>query len=52
MDDRDYVTPNDVRAIAVDILAHRMILSRKGKVKFKDSRSFINDLLENISVTS
>ena len=52
MDDRDYATPNDVRAIAVDILAHRMILSRKGKVKFKDSRSFINYLLENISVTS
>lgn len=52
MDDRDYATPNDVRAIAVDILAHRMILSRKGKVKFKDSRAFINYLLENISVTS
>ena len=32
--ERDYVTPDDVKKIAVSVLAHRIILSPQGKSEF------------------
>ncbi|MEG0354798.1 MAG: MoxR family ATPase [Lachnospiraceae bacterium] len=48
---RNYVTPNDIRAIAVDVLAHRIILSAKGRTTFIHSTTYVQDVLERLSVT-
>ena len=45
-----FVTPEDVRAIAVPVLAHRLILNREGKMKQISSEKVIRDILAQIPV--
>ncbi len=41
IDDRDYCTPDDVKKVMVSVLAHRIILSPKGKSKFETQEQAI-----------
>jgi MoxR-like ATPase len=47
---RDYVLPDDIKALAVPALAHRALLSSTGQSQGADSRAFINEILETIPV--
>lgn len=51
---RAYVTPDDVRSVAVDTLAHRLILSRHGSMQQTDlllqKRTVMQSLLERVPV--
>ena len=46
---RDYVTPEDIKALAVPVLAHRIILQR-GRVGAKGSDAKILEILAEIKV--
>jgi MoxR-like ATPase len=46
---RDYVLPDDVKALAVPVLAHRLVLEPGSSNKIS-ARDIINELLENIPV--
>lgn len=47
---RDYVIPDDIKYIADSVLSHRIILSVKGKSKYKNSSEFINRILSTVAV--
>ncbi len=49
---RDYVTPDDVKYIAECVLALRVILSVKGKTKYKTPEALIRRILANTPVPS
>jgi MoxR-like ATPase len=44
---RGFVMPDDVKAVMPDVLAHRLMLSPKGKSAFENER----EALENIALT-
>ncbi|MBO6140191.1 MAG: MoxR family ATPase [Ruminococcus sp.] len=45
---RDYVTPDDVRYLASDCLAHRLILSPKGKSQFPTNEAALGAVLMTV----
>lgn len=45
--DRDYVIPDDVKAVAAAILAHRVVLSY-GQSRYRDSVKLIEEILESV----
>lgn len=47
---RDFVTPDDVRDMAVSVLAHRIQLTPKGKSIMSGQQSIIMDILKSIPV--
>ncbi len=47
---RGYVTPQDVKAVAPDILRHRIILSYEAEAEGKSSDDIISAILERIEV--
>ncbi len=46
---RNFVTPDDVKAVAVSVLAHRIVLSY-GYGKGNDTRTFVSQILDSIPV--
>ena len=48
--DREYVTPDDVKNVAVPVLAHRIILSPQGKTAFSSTDEYIANLLRTCDV--
>ena len=48
--DRDYVSPDDVQAIAADVLRHRILLSFEAEADGVDSDAVVNHLLERVPV--
>ncbi len=48
--EREYVTPDDVKATAVSVLAHRIILSPQGKTAFGSGEAYIENVLKNCAV--
>lgn len=48
--ERDYVIPQDVMDVAVDVLSHRIMLSSKGKLLYKNKREFIEEILRTTQV--
>lgn len=46
---RDYVTPDDVRYLAKDCLAHRLILSPKGKSQFPTNEEALEAVLMTVA---
>lgn len=50
--EREYATPDDVKAAAVSVLAHRIILSPQGKSEFKSSEEYVKNILNTITVPS
>ncbi len=47
---RDYVSPEDIHAIAHDVLRHRIILTYEAEAEGVDSDSFISSLLERVAI--
>ena len=47
---RDFVTPDDIKTLAVDALAHRLILKVEDVMKLIDERKIIKQILETVSV--
>ena len=50
LDQRDFVTPDDVQTIAHDVLRHRIIVSFEAEAKGVNSDSTIEKLLESVPV--
>jgi MoxR-like ATPase len=48
--DRKYVIPDDVKAAAMYVLPHRMVLSSSAKVKKNAAKEIIENILENVAV--
>jgi MoxR-like ATPase len=47
---RDYVIPDDIKALALQTLAHRLIISPSARIKNVDPRSVIQEILDSIPV--
>ena len=47
---RDYVTPDDVKLLAVPTLAHRLIVNPAARVKNVDTRHVVEELLTSVPV--
>jgi MoxR-like ATPase len=47
---RDFVIPDDVKYLAVPVLAHRLILKSEASLKMQPSESVISELLEKVAV--
>lgn len=50
MEDREYVLPDDIKKIAKNVLAHRIILSANGRANFKDEAEVIDYVLNMVEV--
>ncbi|MBE6856299.1 MAG: MoxR family ATPase [Ruminococcus sp.] len=50
--DREYVTPDDVKNTAVQVLAHRIILSPQGKTTYGTPEEYIKSIISEHSVPS
>jgi MoxR-like ATPase len=48
--ERDYVTPDDIKALAMVALAHRLIISPSARIKNVDPRAVIQEILDSIPV--
>jgi MoxR-like ATPase len=48
--DRDYVIPDDIKAMAEPALAHRMIVSPSARIKNVDSRAVLKEILDSVPV--
>lgn len=49
MNDRNYVIPDDVKAVAPAVLSHRLVMKNSARFKSGADENVINDILENIS---
>jgi MoxR-like ATPase len=47
---RDYVIPDDIKALAEAVLAHRLILNPVARIRSSDTRSVIAEILRNTAV--
>jgi MoxR-like ATPase len=47
---RDFVTPDDIKALAMVALAHRLIISPSARIKNVDPRSVIQEILDSTPV--
>jgi len=47
---RDFVTPDDIKTLAVDALAHRLILKVEDVMKRVDERKIVKEALDTVSV--
>lgn len=50
LEGRDYVIPDDVKALAKPMLAHRLIISPSARIKNVDASAVIDELLNSIPV--
>jgi MoxR-like ATPase len=50
LDGRDFVTPDDVQALVVPVLAHRLVLSRDAVLEGRDAETVLADLLAGVPV--
>lgn len=50
LDSRDYVTPDDIQAIAFDVLRHRIILSFEAEAEGITADRFITELMHRVAV--
>lgn len=48
--DRDYVTPEDIRNVFVDVLGHRVKLSTKARAEGKDIKEALYELFNGVNV--
>ena len=50
IDGRDFVTPDDVKAMAPSVLPHRMILSSAARLKESSGEQLVAEILSSVSV--
>ncbi|MBF6591314.1 MAG: AAA family ATPase [Ktedonobacterales bacterium] len=48
MGGRDYVKPDDIKALAAPVLAHRLLITAQGRLRSQDARAVIDDVLAKI----
>jgi MoxR-like ATPase len=49
-DGRDYVTPDDLKALAVHVLAHRLLVSADAAMSGRTSQSVLAEVLHEVPV--
>ncbi|MFC2031414.1 AAA family ATPase [Chloroflexota bacterium] len=47
---RDFVTPDDIKALSMETLAHRLIISPSARIKNVDPRAVIQEILDSTPV--
>ncbi|MCI0476838.1 MAG: MoxR family ATPase, partial [Anaerolineales bacterium] len=47
---RDYVIPDDIKALAESALAHRLIVSPAARLKNVDARAVVDELIHSVAV--
>ncbi|MBI2724434.1 MAG: MoxR family ATPase [Chloroflexi bacterium] len=47
---RDYVLPDDVQALAVPVLAHRLTLNAQSRLRGRDASGLVSEVLEHVAV--
>jgi len=47
---RDYVTPDDIKAIARPVMTHRLVLTSEAEIKGVDADDIVADLLDSVEV--
>ena len=47
---RDYVTPDDVKAMTLPVLSHRLMLSPKGKSAYPSSEAVMSEIASSVNV--
>ncbi len=52
MDGRDYVIPDDIKGLAVAILAHRLIVKSQASLREIDPDRIVREILGSVSVTT
>ncbi len=50
MQGRDYATPDDVKRLAVPVLAHRLIASLEARLRGRDAVAIVESILETVPV--
>ena len=50
LEGRDYVIPDDIKALAMTALAHRLIVSPSARIKDVDPRAVVEDVLQSVPV--
>jgi MoxR-like ATPase len=50
IENRDYITPDDVRALAIPVLAHRLVPDTKAKYSGQRNDQIIQEALEKTAV--
>ena len=50
LNDRDFVLPDDIKALAVSVLAHRIIVSPAARLRELSPERIVNEILDNLPV--
>ncbi|MDA0814976.1 MAG: MoxR family ATPase [Chloroflexi bacterium] len=50
LDERDFVQPDDIKALAYPVLGHRVIVSPSARVRDVDSAQIVNEVVERVAV--
>ncbi len=50
LDDRDYVIPDDIRRLAVPVLAHRLLLTAEAQIARRTSASVVEALVDQTAI--
>ncbi|MHB9286821.1 AAA family ATPase [Halobacteriales archaeon Cl-PHB] len=50
LDSREFVLPDDVKAVALPVLAHRLVLTPDARVADTDERQVVRDVLQSVRV--
>jgi len=48
--DRDYVLPDDIKAVASEVLSHRLFLKPEARVRQADARQIVTEVLDQVAV--
>ena len=52
MDGRDFVTPDDVQALAVPVLEHRLVVSADARFSGIDAANILSEIISSVAVPS
>jgi MoxR-like ATPase len=47
---RDFVIPDDIKTLAVPVLAHRLVLKPDARIKHNSSADVVNEILAKVAV--
>ncbi len=48
LDDRDYVSPDDIQRLAVPVLAHRLLLTAEAQIARRGTEVIVNDIMRQV----
>ena len=50
LDDRDYVVPDDVRSLAVHVLAHRLLPTAEAQIAQRSAATVVQSVIDNTRI--